>query len=171
MDSLIGALLGLLGVLIATAVGYRQWRSRARHDRHGKAVEARALAYQRAWELMEEVHMYVRSQGHDTEAFDERVRAVNQHLIKTGLLFETGEKKQINEYLEALRAVEPSVGWAADRIRSTTRPVEGSLPPSAGSRRHLAEKPPNTIKKSFVKCTVLPAHVPPPRRPRRRDRD
>lgn len=143
MDSLVGPLLGLLGVLIVTAVGYRQWHSRARHDRHANAVDARALAYQRGWELMEEAHLYVRSQDHDSEAFNEHVRAVNQHLIKTGLLFETGEKKQINEYLEALRAVgEYLASASADDSapsRNTYYITQEIVAPSADLSKLLAE--------------------------------
>lgn len=94
--------LGLLGTVIVAFVGYRQWRKQQDQVRYGNFLADRQAAYKQLWQKLEAVHLNVRSKCFQEAEFNALVRDVNVHLIQAGLLLDQGEKKRVNEYMEAL---------------------------------------------------------------------
>ena len=58
----------------------------------------RQTAYNELWQMLEAVHLSVRTEEFREEEFHDLVRAVNVHLIHSGLHIDSGEKKRVNEY-------------------------------------------------------------------------
>lgn len=100
--AILPALIALAGTLIVCTLGYRQWRRNHAMTRYGSFLSERLQAYKTSWEMMEEVHTYVRSEQFQESRFNELVRALNMHLIRVGLHLDHGEKERINAYVKAL---------------------------------------------------------------------
>jgi hypothetical protein len=123
MRDLLPTLIALLGTLaVALLLGYRQWRKQFVGEQQKSLREQRSAAYQQAWQKLEEVHLYVRSQAYQRDAFNELARAVNVHLMQAGLLLDEGEKGRINGYLDALRTLGEALNAMTDGdARETVR--------------------------------------------------
>lgn len=99
------AFIGLAGTLLAAFLGYRQWRKQQDHAKYGRFLQERQVAYETLWAKLEAVHLLIRSADFRDDTFREGVRTVNTHLMSVGLYLDGGEKKTVNEYLEALGAL------------------------------------------------------------------
>jgi hypothetical protein len=99
------ALIGLIGTLIVALIGYRQWKRKHALERAGSVLADKQTAYKNIWNKLEDVHLFVRSETFNKERFLELVRTVNVELMRSGLLLEAGEKRFVNEYLQALEAL------------------------------------------------------------------
>ena len=102
LKSALGAALGLLGTLVVAFLGYRQWKKQQDLARYGGFLTERQNAYKELWQKLEAVHLSVRTDVFREENFHDLVRAVNVHLIHSGLHLDRGEKKRVNDYMVAL---------------------------------------------------------------------
>jgi len=98
----LGAVLGLIGTLIVALLGYRQWKKQQDLARYGGFLTERQTAYKELWRKLEAVHLSVRSEEFREGDFRKLVREVNVYLIDSGLHFDPGEKKRVNDYMAAL---------------------------------------------------------------------
>lgn len=66
----VGPLLGLVGTLAVALIGYRQWKRQHEHARYGGLLGEKHQAYRTAWENLEAVYLYVRSESYERDRFN-----------------------------------------------------------------------------------------------------
>src|SRR5512136_2849213 len=82
------AIIALLGTLIAVLIGYRQWSRQQKKEGKLKYQTDRKEAYEKLWQLLEQIHVQVRTDSVGKHEFDTLVREVNTFVLKSGLYLE-----------------------------------------------------------------------------------
>ena len=99
----IGPLLALIGTLLATLVGYRQWRKQEDSSRTAEFMGERDKTYQELWQKLEAVHISARVDKFEAEKFNRLVQAVNIYAMERALYLDQSVKRQVNDYMTLLR--------------------------------------------------------------------
>jgi hypothetical protein len=131
-QTILAALIGLIGTLIVALLGYRQWKRKHALERAGSVFSEKQSAYKTIWNKLEDVHLFVRSEPYDRERFLELVRSVNVEMMRSGLLLDGGEKALVNGYIHALeefaRTLDSRAGGELRREARDTLYATGPLP-------------------------------------------
>ena len=86
--------------LTVAGLGYRQWKKGARS---GAYLADREAAYKSVWQALEDLHLYVRTNAFEAEAFDRLVRAANAQMIRSGLHLDEADQVAARRYMESLK--------------------------------------------------------------------
>jgi hypothetical protein len=86
--------------LTVAGLGYRQWKKGARS---GAYLADREAAYKAVWQALEDLHLYVRTNPFEGEAFDRLVRAANAKMIRSGLHLDEADQAAARRYMETLK--------------------------------------------------------------------
>lgn len=130
----IGPLLALLGTVLATLVGYRQWKRQQDSTRTAEFVAEREKAYKELWQKLEAVHLSVRLDTFQPEKFDGQVRAVNIHVIERALYLDQEVQRQVSDYMSALRNLGQLLKDANAKEAKKDAAITGAIAPDVLGR-------------------------------------
>jgi hypothetical protein len=102
---LIPALLTFVAALIATTVGYRQWRKQHTFERAKGFFDARAAAYKELWDRLETIDLRLRQIDVLDDEFDDAVRDLNAFVLRSEIYFEPGIRARVKSYYDSAREV------------------------------------------------------------------
>lgn len=112
------ALVGLLGTMLVSYVGYRQWRLNRRDSSRTEVVKSRRQTYEALWRLIERIHVDLRKNPQELRVLPGRIVEVNSYVLANEFYLADGDHELVNRYLEALTQM---ISWAQREGDSATK--------------------------------------------------
>jgi hypothetical protein len=103
LKNAVGALIALIGTVLAILVGYRQWKRQQQTTREGEFRSQKQQTYKELWEKLEDVHVRLRTGAVSSDEFHCLIRDVNSYILKRGLYLERDDQQLANQYLSKVR--------------------------------------------------------------------
>lgn len=99
--AIVGPLLALAGVLLGLWLGQKRWKAEQLQKERTKYDENLKATYLELWDVVEEVHIKMRSGlvGFTAEEFGGLIADVNNFMIRKGLFIERQDRYLVLEYL------------------------------------------------------------------------
>ena len=116
--SIIVALIGLGGTLLAVYIGYRQW-SRGRQDATRQdAIKTKREIYEGLWRLVEKTHIDLRTNPSELSHLPGRIATTNAYVLENEIYLADGDHQLVNQYVVALGQM---MTWARKEGDPATR--------------------------------------------------
>jgi hypothetical protein len=103
LKNAVPALVALIGTVLAILIGYRQWKRQQETTRESEFRTQKQQTYKELWEMLEDVHVRLRTEVVESDEFSSLIRGVNSYILKRGLYLENDDQALANQYLAKVR--------------------------------------------------------------------
>jgi hypothetical protein len=124
----IPAIIALLGTIIAVLLSYLQWKRQHDTEAKRKFLDDRKKIYEKLWQMLEEIHIYIRSNSMDYRKIIEKESEVNSYILKNSLFIEKEDTNITKEYLGGVIWVSRLIAQSRDKRLKDAWRLTGSLP-------------------------------------------
>ena len=111
----ISAFIAFIGTVIVVTVGYRQWKRQQDTEAKKRFQDKRKEIYEKLWEMLEEIHIYIRSGEMNYLDILEKQSEVNSFIIKNSLYIEKEDTDITNCYLTGVIWVSRLIAQSKDK--------------------------------------------------------
>ena len=112
------ALIALAGTALTAFIGYRQWKLSQDNSQRNKFQLDRQAAYTKLWDMLESIHVRLRTDQVGKREFEELVTEVNSFLLKNSLYIEKVDTVLASQYLDSVFRLNNLIA------KSRTKPIQ-----------------------------------------------
>jgi len=128
------ALVALVGTILTVIVGYRQWKKQQEASRQANFQQEKQQAYKTLWEMLEEVHVNLRTKESGQAKFRGMLTEVNSFILRKSIYLDADVHEWSNDYLKCVRDLKEFIASSGnDAAEASFRNTE-ALPPSVMER-------------------------------------
>ena len=103
LTTIVVALIGLLGTVLAAYLGYRQWRLSRRDLSSSSLVEKRRAAYETLWQRLNDLEVELRRSAIPSEQLGAQVAEINRCIMQNEIYVKDETRTLVNEYLKSVQ--------------------------------------------------------------------
>lgn len=133
------ALIALLGTILTAFLGYRQWKKTQQASRQANFLQEKQQTYKALWEMVENVHVHLRTKEAEPKQFREMLTEVNSFILQKSIYLDPDIHQWTNEYLNCVRDLKAAVAASGNPAAQQDFAVTAiGLPADSPSLRELA---------------------------------
>lgn len=142
METILAAFIALAGTIIAALIGFRQWKKQQDASRLAAFQTERRHVYKELWDMLEEMHLNMRSDEMGREEFTSRITRVNSFVLKNSLYIDKKDSQLATQYINSVFELSKLIKRSRDKRAKRDWDITSELPPDT-----LAEA--DTIKAAW----------------------
>ena len=119
LTTIVVALIGLLGTVLAAYLGYRQWRLSRRDLSSSSLVEKRRAAYETLWQRLNDLEVELRRSAIPSEQLGAQVAEINRWIMVNEIYVRDETRALVNQYLKSVQ------GWT-NHVRESGSDIQKS---------------------------------------------